>query len=429
LSQRAWRTLCVALGAALAAVALVGAGRQFAYDEAVSFGYFVATPSPLDVFGRSSFLGVPMWLIATNNHPLFNFLEHLLYSATHTRAEWAYRVLPAIGGGACVAFTGLALQPRFGRLGAVAGMLFLATNPLFDDESHVMRGYTVLLLLVLLSTLALWRRWGWAYAALVALGVVAHLYFLLVLPGQAVLALRWRSFRWALPYAVVGAVLGAASYAGLAADLAHHSRLLGQIWRPTFPIELVAFLVGGPWIYVVAFTFPLLLLGAFAARREWALRALLGVYVVIAFGVWVIEQPAELYPRFFFFLLPGVAWLVAAAIRRWPLVIAVVIAAGGASAWAQAPGWTQDQLATRIAAAVLDAQPNGCIISHDELVLAAYTTRYRIVTDPGQIASCPYLVVATWELLPPVATAAAIQFPVRRALPAAYPGLVLRRAG
>ena len=427
MSDRAWPALCVALGAALTAVALLGAGRQLAYDEAVSFGYFVATPSPFDVFGRSSFLGVPMWLISTNNHPLFNFLQHLLFSATHSRAEWAYRVLPAVCGGACVSLTGLTLQPRFGRLGALAGMLFLATNPLFDDESHVMRGYTLLLLLVLLSTFALWRRWGWAYAVLVALGVVAHLYFLLVLPGHAVLAVRWRSFRWALPFAVIGAVAGAASYAGLAGDLEHHSRMLGQIWRPTFPIQLVAFLVGGPWIYVVALTFPLVMLGAFAARREWAVWALLAVYVAVAFLVWAVAKPAELYPRFFFFLLPGVAWLIAACIRRWPLVIAVVVAAGGASFWAQAPSWTQDQLATRTGAAVLDSQPGGCIISHDELVLAAYTSHYRVVTDAAQLPACPYLVVVTWELLPPVAQAAASEFPVRQVLPAAFPGLILRR--
>jgi hypothetical protein len=306
-------------------------------------------------------------------------------------------------------------------------MLFLATNPLFDDESHVMRGYTVLLLLVLVSTLALRRRWGWVYAALVALGLVAHLYFLLVLPGQAILALRWRCFRWALPYAAAGAALGAASYAGLASDLAHHSRVLGQIWRPDFPIQLVAFLVGGPWIYVVALVFPLVMLGAFAARREWALWALLGVYGVIAFAVWAIAQPAELYPRFFFFLLPGVAWLIAACVRRWPLVIAVLVAAGGVSAWFQAPSWTQDQLATRTSAAVLDSEPDGCVISHDELVLAAYTHHFRVVTDPGQLATCPYVVVVTWELLPPVAAAAAAMYPVRRVLPAAFPGLVLRR--
>jgi hypothetical protein len=426
-SDRAWQALCVALGLTLTAVALLGAGRQLAYDEAVSFGYFVATPSPFDVFGRSSFLGVPMWVISTNNHPLFNFLQHLIYNATHSRAEWVYRVLPALCGGACVSITGLALQPRFGRLGGLAAMLFLATNPLFDDESHVMRGYTLLLLIVLLSTLALWRRWGWVYAVLVALGLVAHLYFLLVLPGQAVLALRWRSFRWALPYAVGGAAVGIAAYAGLAADLAQHSRLQGQIWRPGFPIQLVAFLVGGPFIDVVALTFPLVLLGLFATRRDWAAWALLAVYVVVAILVWAVAKPAELYPRFFFFLLPGVAWLIAAGIRRWPLVIAVVVAAGGASLWVQAPGWTQDQLATRAGAAVLDSQPGGCVISHDELVLAAYTSHYRVVTDPGQLPSCPYLVAVTWELLPPVAQAASTEFPVRQVLPAAFPGLVLRR--
>ncbi len=427
MTDRAWVGVCIAAGALLTGVALVGAGRQLAYDEAVSFGYFIATPSPFDVFGRSSYLGVPIWVIATNNHPLFNFAEHLLFSATHVRSEWLYRLLPAAFGGAGVALIGVLLEPRFGRLGAAAGMLFLGTSPLFDDESHVMRGYTLLLLLVVLSTLALWRRWRWAYAGLVALGIVAHLYFLLVLPGHAVLALRWRSLRWALPYAVAGSLLGLLAYAGLAADLVRHSRDQGQIWRPDFPIQLVAFLLGGPWIPVVALSVPLVLLGIAAAWRERAVWALLGLYVAVGVAVWAAAKPAELYPRFFFFLLPAVAWLIAACVRRWPLLIAVLIIAAGVSAWSQAPSWTQDQLATRTSAAVLDANPGGCVIHYDELVLAAYTRSFVVVSEPAQLGVCPYVVAVTWQLVPSVADAAAAAYPRRTVLPAAYSALVLRR--
>ena len=425
--DRRWTAACLALGAVSAAISLVGAGRQLAYDEAVSFGYFVATPSPFDVFGRSSYLGVPMAVIATNNHPLFNFLEHLLYSATGARAEWAYRVLPALCGAACVVLVGVLLRPRFGRLAALAGALFLAANPLLDDESHAMRGYTLFLLLVLLALVALGRRHGPLFAAALALALVTHLYLVLAVPGLLVLAWRWARLRWAAPWAAGGGVVGALPYAGLAADLARHSRDQGQIFRPDFPLQMVAYLVGAPWIYVVALVFPVVLLGVVAARREPAVWVLLATYTALGAGVWLIARPAELYPRFFFFLLPGAAWLVAAGVCRWPVLAGVAGLAVAASVAAQAPGWTEDQLATRSAAAVLDSRPGGCVISHDELVLAAYTRSYRVVTDPGELDSCPYLVVVTWELLPPVAEAAARDFPARRVLPAAYPGLVLTR--
>lgn len=426
MTGRRWTAGCVAAGVLLAAIAVIGAGRQLAYDEAVSFGYYVATPSPFDVFGRTSYLGVPLWTIATNNHPLFNFLEHLVWSATGVRAEWLYRVLPALCGGACVVVLGLLLRPT-GALAAGGGTLFLATSPMFDDESHVMRGYTLELLLVLLAVLAVRRGWRWLLAPVVALGIVAHLYFLLALPGLAVLAWRWGTLRLAMPFAVAGTIAGLLGYVGLAADILHHSRDQGQIWRPDFPIQLVAALTGGPWLYVVAFTFPLAALGLLAARRERALWVLVAVYALVAAMVWAGARPAELYPRFFFFLLPGVAWLIASTLQRWPLLAVVLLLTAGASAWQQAPGWTQDQLATRSAAEVLAAKPGGCLIAHDEQVMAAYTRAFKVVGDPAGLAACPYVVAVTWNLLPPVAQAASAQFPERRMLPAAYPAVILSR--
>lgn len=424
--SRRWVLLCVAAGLALAALALAGAGRQWAYDEAVSFGYFVATPSPLDVFGRTAYLGVPIAVIATNNHPLFNFLEHLLYSAGAGRSEWPYRVLPALCGGGCVALLGIVARPRLGRAGAAAAMLVLAANPLFDDESHVMRGYTLLLLLVLLAAIALHRRQGLLYAAAVALGLATHLYLLLALPGLLVLAWRRRRLRWAGAWSAAGVALGATAYAGLAGALLEHTRHQGRLFRPDFLLQLGLYLLGAPWLWVVALTTPLVLLGLVAARRDPLLWALAAAYALLSVAVWQ-ARPAELYPRFFFFLLPAVAWLAGAAVRRWPLLLALAGAVAAVSVGLQAPGWTQDQLAARSAAAVLERRPGGCALSHDELVLAAYTRAYRVVEDPAQLAGCDYLVVVTWELVPALAEAAAGQFPERRPLPAAYPGLVLSR--
>lgn len=423
----------VVLAVVAFAAYLSGAARVFAYDEAVSFAYYVATPSPFDPFGRSEYLGVPLWQVATNNHPLFNFLEHLVYSATGTRSEWAYRVLPAACGALTVVLTGLLLRERFERPAAAAGALFLATNPLFADESHVMRGYTLLLLLTLVSAVslrALWRtgsrRWAAAFAIASALGVLVHVYMTLVIAGEVVAAWRARRLRATLPPAVAGGLAGTLGYAGLLGQLVQHTRDQGHIFRPDFPIQVLAYLYGGPYP-VFALFLALALLGLFAVRREGTLWLLAGFYTLVLAGVWAVAQPAELYPRFFMFLLPAAAYLVAASVSRWPYLVLLVGAGCLVAVGFQAPTYNQPQLALREAAQVLESNRGGCAIPLDQQVLPAYTTSYTLARTPGDLDACAYVVVVTWNLAPAMADAVSTEFPHRRVLPAAYPGLVLTR--
>jgi hypothetical protein len=160
----------------------------------------------------------------------------------------------------------------------------------------------------------------------------------------------------------------------------------------------------------------------------WASLAVLAVVVAV---LWLVLQPAYLYPRFFIFVIPGIAYLMAAAIARW-MVLAPVVALGAAAAIAsQVPGYTQDPLALPQAAAVIErAEASGsraCVIHADEQVLAAYTTRFTVVTTAEQFRDCDLVVVVSWNVDLGVREEAAQQFPRRTQLPADYPAVVLER--
>jgi hypothetical protein len=142
-------------------------------------------------------------------------------------------------------------------------------------------------------------------------------------------------------------------------------------------------------------------------------------------------QPAFLYPRFFIFLVPAVAFLMASAIRRWWVLAPVVVAGAVAAVIAQAPGYTEDPLALQQAAAKIEqVQASGgraCVIHIDEQLLEAYTSDFTVVTSAGQLAACDAVVVVSWNVDLAVRDEAAREFPRLTTLPAYYPGVVLER--
>src|SRR5438445_10156212 len=105
------RGVGVAAGAVTFGVYLVGSGRSYDYDSSETVGSFIATRSLLDPFRRQ---------LQFNNHPLFSFLEHLVYSAGG-KNEAALRVVPAADGAATVGL--------------------LAANPTYAELSRSVRGY------------------------------------------------------------------------------------------------------------------------------------------------------------------------------------------------------------------------------------------------------------------------------------------------
>src|SRR6266550_1683067 len=144
------------LGVATFAVYMVGSNRSFGYDAAATFANFIATPSIWDAFAvRSVIPTIPVTQVATNGHVLVSLLSHLSYSASGSRSEVLYRFLPALAAGGTVGLSTGALIRRFGLLAGICAGLYIATDPLFVDNSRDLRGYSLAALGSVAGTLLL----------------------------------------------------------------------------------------------------------------------------------------------------------------------------------------------------------------------------------------------------------------------------------
>src|SRR4029077_9391660 len=116
----------------------------------------------------------------TNDHVLVSLVSHLIYSVSGSRNEVVYRFLPALAAGGTVAVSTAALARRFGLLAALSAGIYIATNPLFVDNSRDLRGYSLAALGSVVATLLLagrWTRWRLvAYAVVMGLAIAAQLF-------------------------------------------------------------------------------------------------------------------------------------------------------------------------------------------------------------------------------------------------------------
>src|SRR5438270_12931320 len=125
------------LGVLTFAVYMVGSNRSFGYDAAATFANFIATPSLLDAFAfRSVIPTIPVTQVATNDHVLLSLASHLIFSLTGSRSEVVYRLLPGLAAGATVGVSTAFLTRRFGLIAGLCAGLFIATDPLFVDNSR-----------------------------------------------------------------------------------------------------------------------------------------------------------------------------------------------------------------------------------------------------------------------------------------------------
>lgn len=436
----------ILLGIATTAVYLIGANRSYGYDAAATFANFIATPSLLDAFATHAALpSVPLKSIASNDHVLISFISHLIYSATGSRSEVVYRVLPALAGGATVGVTATVLTRKFGMLAGASAALYIATVPLFVDNSRDLRGYSLAALGSVLASIVLTttgREVGArssrlrlvAYALLMGLAIAAQLFAIVVLVGH----ISWIATRRSAPALVqlapawlVAALIGVAANANIQVmELLQHG-YPPSLFYPAFPAALVIFLLGAPVALPLGLWLSSAGLGLWALRREPWLWASLAVLAVVVTVLWLGLRPAYLYPRFFIFLVPGCAYLMAAAIARWKVLAPVVLLGAAVAAFSQVNGYTQDPLALPQAAAFVErAHAEGktaCVIHADEQVLAAYTTQFKVVSRPEELNGCDAVVVVSWNVDLALRDLAAEQFPRRTILSAYYNGVVLER--
>jgi hypothetical protein len=430
----------ILLGVATTAVYLIGSGRSYGYDAAATFANFIATPSLLDAFAVHSALPtIELKSVASNDHVLLSLISHVIYSTTGSRSEVVYRLLPALAGGGTVGVTTTALARRFGLLAGVSAGLFIATDPLFVDNSRDLRGYSLAALCAVLATILLATdRWTSprlaVYSLLIGLAIAAHVFAVVVLAAHVTWIATRRSvppLKTLAPAWFVAALIGIAANVNIEVmELLQHG-FPPSLFYPAFPRDLVLFLLGAPVVVPVGLWLSAAGLGLWALRAEPWLWASLVVIAIVVAVLWLGLQPAYLYPRFFIFLIPGCALLMAAAIERWKVLAPVVVLGAAIAAVSQATGYTQDPLALPQAAAFVEkthaAGMTACVIHADEQVLAAYTTEFTVVTSAQQLSGCDAVVVVSWNVDLGLRDLAAQQFPRGTILPAYYPAVILER--
>ena len=427
------------LGIATFAAYMIGSNRSLGYDAAASFANFIATPSIWDAFAvRSVIPTIPVTQVATNDHVLLSLLSHFIYSATGTRSEVVYRLLPALAAGATVGVSTAALARRFGILAGICAGLFIATDPLFVDNGRDIRGYSLAALGSVIATLILSSRWTRgrliAYALIMGLAISAQLFAGVVLLCHVAWMLTRRSrpelVRLA-PAWFVSLLIGVAANANIQfIEFTQHG-LPAPMFYPTFPSDLVFFLLGAPVLLPIGLWLSSAGLGLWLQRREPWLWATIAVLAAVVLVLWLVLRPAFLYPRFFIFLVPACGYLMAAAIARWWVLAPVVVLGAAAAVVSQASGYTEDPLALPQAAAALarihQSGQRACVIHSDEQVLSAYTTDFTVVTRPEQLHDCDAVVVVSWGVDLGLRDEAAREFPRLTTLQAYYPAVVLER--
>ena len=418
---------------------MIGSNRSLGYDAAASFANFIATPSIWDAFAvRSVIPTIPVTQVATNDHVLLSLLSHFIYSATGTRSEVVYRLLPALAAGATVGVSTAALARRFGILAGICAGLFIATDPLFVDNGRDIRGYSLAALGSVIATLILSSRWTRgrliAYALIMGLSISAQLFAGVVLLCHVAWMLTRRSrpelVRLA-PAWFVSLLIGVAANANIQfIEFTQHG-LPAPMFYPTFPSDLVFFLLGAPVLLPIGLWLSSAGLGLWLQRREPWLWATIAVLAAVVLVLWLVLRPAFLYPRFFIFLVPACGYLMAAAIARWWVLAPVVVLGAAAAVVSQASGYTEDPLALPQAAAAVEriheSGQRACAIHSDEQVLSAYTTDFTVVTRPEQLHDCDAVVVVSWGVDLGLRDEAAREFPRLTTLQAYYPAVVLER--
>ncbi|HEX3509083.1 MAG TPA: hypothetical protein VHW94_11895 [Candidatus Dormibacteraeota bacterium] len=430
----------VVLGVATTAAYLIGSNRSFGYDAAATFANFVATSSLWDAFAvRPVIPTVALKSVASNDHVLLSLVSHLIYSATGSRSEIVYRLLPALAAGGTVGTMAAVLSRKFGLLAGVSASLYIATLPLFVDNGRDLRGYSLAALLSVFGSLVLAaerpipaRRI--VYALVIGLAISAQLFAGAVLIAHVTWMASRRDaqllIRWS-PAWVAAALIGVAANANIQfMELVQHG-YPASVFNPDFPRYLVLFLFGAPLVLPIGLWLSAAVLGLWPLRAEPWVWASVVVTVVVVAILWLGLQPAYLYPRFFIFLVPGCAFLMAAAIARWKVLAPVVLMGAAAAAAGQVYGYTEDPLALQRAAAYVDhahaAGRTACVIHSDEQVLGAYTTNFKVVSSADQLSGCDAVVVVSWNVDLALRDQAAQQFPRRTILPAYYPAVVLER--
>lgn len=405
-----------------------GLGRSFNLDASRTVAQFIAVPSWKAVLTQDRF----------NNHPLFSVLDHLVYLWTGSRAEWVLRLAPIVCGAAVVALLAAAVAGRFGTIaGHVAGCT-LAVNVLTLRQFREVRGYALVTLAAVASTLALLRLLGprphvpppfppqrglllAGYGISLAIAIGSHLFALALIPLHALLVVAKgdRLQSWAVACAPAAAIGLAIQVPGIVDGLSAPPK---RAFDAGFPLALGANLLGGaslPGLLVLVAAGWMVLRG-----RRWV-RWCAGGAALIAATAWV-AAPVWLDARFFIWLVPAAAVGAGAAVARWPRLLPVAIASIALQLAVVGPSLGRSEIPNRAAAQLLrqgeSAGDRVCAIGRTGPGLLAYVGGVPSVWDATHLANCDLAVEADGPSPDPLLKVACAQFAYVLSLPAQHPG-------
>lgn len=403
-------------------VYLLGFGRNYGYDEFVTVANFIRTPSPLDALSRQ---------VVNNNHPLLSFLDHLVFSATGNSSEAVMRLIPLVAALAAVAILTVACARRFGAIAGLSAGAYLASNPTFASWAQSVRGYSLLLLCAICSSVLLLQRrgaaWrGLAYVVAVAAGVATNVFMVPLVVCQAVYlgARRELSSGWCLRM-VAGVCLGAGLSLLPILDMAVDYR--GSLFSPSFPITV--FQLDFPGLAAVAFV-PLVVLAIHRHRHDRGVVAALLAMLAMMAGLWLVIRPFDLYARLFCWTLPLIAIGIAAAVRAWRPASLVAMAGVAAVLLTQYAGFGAPEEANLQVAAVIDhAHADGLRVCGlgDMESFEAYTNEYSEATSLAALRECDVAVAVSLPWSEPDDRAIRQVLPIETVYPATDPISVYRR--
>lgn len=404
-TRQAW---AAAAGAAAVALALCvpAIGLPFGWDESVTVSRFVTAPTVVEAATRQAVF---------NNHLALSVMDHLVWAASGTASEPAMRLVPTA---ALVAATGLLAWVIARAHGAVAGLiagLLLCTNPVTFAVAREARGYGLMVLSTIGSTVLL-RKERWrpttpagqlAYLGIAAFGVAAQTYMLFTLALQVAWSVSIPDLRRRRVYLqpILAGTIGLAVQIPLLLQGLDAGR--GRTFRPAFPADVATAILGGTVPAVVA----LLALGApvaVRALRQPAVRATVALGAAVIAGAWVVA-PTDLYPRFFVALVPGVAAVAGVGVQRLlhagraqaSAAVALMVVALTANTAAMLPTLRTPPLGNRAVARIVDridqAGATPCVLVGSYEPMEAYR-RMEIVRSAADLRGCDVVVSVAPEM-------------------------------
>jgi len=403
----------------------LGSGRAYDYDSSESVGSFIATRSLLDPFRRQ---------LQFNNHPFFSFVDHLVYSAGG-HSPTALRAAPIVFGAATVGIVAYWAAHRWGLTAGVAAAAVLAANPMFAELSRSVRGYSLLSLCAVVSTLLLVRllddpRRGLTvvYELVVAVAVATHLYALFLVVGHVAIVVARRKFgrEWAAAWCSA-LLFGLSAYAAIAPGMLSAAAREHGLFQPGFPAAVASGLLGSSSLAVALLAALLMYATVRGTPRELVIG---NATVTVALAAVWLSSPQDLYPRFLVWLVPGIALLVASSTRHSRLAPLLACVAVAAMIHVDGRNWTADPVPSLQAARTVDAtrrdNDRPCVLPNIRGALMGYTRPPAEVSDPAQFTYCG-IVLGTAFDPHSLRIAARAAFPYHWTLPAETPYIVYSR--